>query len=507
MNSQLKTVAATATIRAAIYARISQDTEGKSLGVDRQVKECRELARRRGWSVVDVYKDNNLSAYSGKVRPDYQRLVEDIRTGAISAVITWHPDRLHRSTRELLDFVDVVQQAGCTVETVQSGDLNLFSPSGKAVAVTLSAWSRYESEQKSERLKAKHRELAAAGKDAGGGRPFGYESDRKTIRLDEAVLVREAAERVLAGESISGICRDWASRGIKSAKGHDWHRRVMTAMLSSTRISGRRERRTDANGKHYIVGTDPVKATWAGIISVEQSDRLRAILSDPTRRPGAKRSRYVLTGGLATCGLCGPRVCPQDHCGRDADHASHHWGTALVSRPKANHSKDGGPRLAALVCAKGPGYRGCGHMNIIYGPLEAMIVKTVLAAIDRGALSKAMRGHDDKKAVAELAKVEQRMADLAEDEATGQITRVEWQRKREILVAQHRELSRQVDHGRRSVALDGIDAKTLRDTFAHLPLHRQKAVVGALVESVVIGPGRRGVNRFDYDRVTVRWKA
>jgi site-specific DNA recombinase len=466
----------TATVRAALYTRISQDTEGKALGVQRQAKECRELARRRGWSVVEVYTDNDLSAYTGKLRPAYQRLVEDIRAGTINAVIAWHPDRLHRSTRELLDFADMARETGCTVETVQSGDMNLFSPSGKAVAVTLSAWSRYESEQKSERLKAKHRELAAAGKDAGGGRPFGYDPDRKTIRLDEALLIREAAERVLAGEGINGICRDWTARGIKSAKGHAWHRRVMTAMLASTRISGRRERRTDANGKHYAVGIDPVTATWDGIISVEQSDRLRALLSDPGRRPGAKRSRYLLTGGLTVCGLC---------------------GAAMVSRPKK--------RRATLVCARGPGYHGCGHMNIMYEPLESLIVDTVLAAIDTGALSKAMRGHDDKKAIAELAKVEEKMSELARDWAADRLSRKEWIAAREPLEARKRDVQRQVDQGRSAVGLDGIDLKTLHDTFAHLPLHRQKAVVGALVESVVIGPGQRGVNRFD--RVSIKWRA
>src|ERR1700681_491160 len=229
----IPTKAPTATVRAAIYARISQDTEGKSLGVQRQAKECRELARRRGWQVVDVYEDNDLSAYSGKVRPAYQRLLEDIRAGAVNAVVTWHPDRLHRSTRELLDFIDVVHPMGCTVETVQAGDLNLFTASGEAVAVTLSAWSRYESRQKSDRLKAKHRELAAAGKDGGGGRPFGYEDDRMTVRLDEAILIREAADRILAGEGIRSICRDWTARGVKTVKGGAWNPHVVRRMLTT----------------------------------------------------------------------------------------------------------------------------------------------------------------------------------------------------------------------------------------------------------------------------------
>ena len=54
---------------AAIYARISSDQDGTTLGVQRQLEDCRKLAADLGWQVVDEYVDNDLSAYSGKRRP------------------------------------------------------------------------------------------------------------------------------------------------------------------------------------------------------------------------------------------------------------------------------------------------------------------------------------------------------------------------------------------------------------------------------------------------------
>jgi site-specific DNA recombinase len=86
-----------AAVRVALYCRISQDGEGQGLGVARQEADCRHLAERRGWDVVEVYIDNDLSAYSGKARPAYQRLLADIEAGRVEAVVAWHPDRLHRS--------------------------------------------------------------------------------------------------------------------------------------------------------------------------------------------------------------------------------------------------------------------------------------------------------------------------------------------------------------------------------------------------------------------------
>jgi hypothetical protein len=77
---------------AAIYCRISHDKTGAGLGVERQKQDCRELAARLGWSVTEVFCDNDLSAYSGKRRPRYQALLEAIRAGRIDAVLTWHTD-------------------------------------------------------------------------------------------------------------------------------------------------------------------------------------------------------------------------------------------------------------------------------------------------------------------------------------------------------------------------------------------------------------------------------
>src|SRR4051794_24337912 len=66
---------------AAVYARISSDTEGRALGVTRQLEECRRLADQLGWSIAQEYVDNDLSAYSGKQRPGYRQMLADLADG------------------------------------------------------------------------------------------------------------------------------------------------------------------------------------------------------------------------------------------------------------------------------------------------------------------------------------------------------------------------------------------------------------------------------------------
>ena len=99
---------------AAVYARISSDQEGTAAGVKRQLADCHELAGREGWTVAEEYVDNDISAYSGKRRPAYQRMLEDLADGVRDAVIVYHQDRLTRRPIELEQFLDVIMKAGVT---------------------------------------------------------------------------------------------------------------------------------------------------------------------------------------------------------------------------------------------------------------------------------------------------------------------------------------------------------------------------------------------------------
>src|SRR5436853_52874 len=71
----------------AIYCRISQDRGGTELGVDRQEALCRKLAEDKGWTVAEVYVDNDLSAYSGRRRPRYEQMLTDVEAGRREAKI------------------------------------------------------------------------------------------------------------------------------------------------------------------------------------------------------------------------------------------------------------------------------------------------------------------------------------------------------------------------------------------------------------------------------------
>jgi site-specific DNA recombinase len=138
-------------------------------------------------------------------------------------------------------FIDLIEATKAKVQTVQAGEWDLSTPTGRAIARTMGAWSRHESEHKGERVRRKMAERASNGLPHGGAqRPFGYEADRVTINRTEAKVVREIARRVLAGEALTAITRDLNERGVPTVSGKRWSNGTVRGIALNPRYAGLR---------------------------------------------------------------------------------------------------------------------------------------------------------------------------------------------------------------------------------------------------------------------------
>jgi site-specific DNA recombinase len=172
---------------AGIYARISLDSEGEGKGVKRQIADCQKLATELGWPVVEEYVDNDVSAYSGKARPAYERMLQDIESGAIDAILVYNLDRLTRRPKEFEAFNEIATGAGFANVRFVTGGMDLGTDDGLFIGRIQAAAAAQESATKGRRQRRKNDEKAMAGLPHGGaGRPFAFESDRITHRDDEA---------------------------------------------------------------------------------------------------------------------------------------------------------------------------------------------------------------------------------------------------------------------------------------------------------------------------------
>jgi site-specific DNA recombinase len=461
---------------AGIYARISHDPAGDQLGVTRQLADCRALAASRGWPVAAEYIDDDRSAYSGRPRPEYRRLLTDLAEGYVNAVIVYDLDRLHRQPRELEAFLDLCDQRGVRDLATVSGMVDLATHEGRFHARILGAVARKSSDDTSRRIRRKHQELALAGKPGGGGsRAYGYGADRLTIVPSEAAVVRDLVARALAGESLRSLARGLNEGGIPTATGTAWSITVIDRILRSPRIAGQREYRGE------IVAV----SAWEPIVSPEESARVRAILDERSSARRRDGRRYLLAGGLLRCGLC---------------------GAVLVSRPIANGAR-------RYVCAKGPGLPGCGRIAIMAEPIEAFLVEAVLFRLDSPDMAAVLEGRAREDATtaavqAELDADRAQLNELARLHGEREIGLAEWLAARKPIEGRVEVAQRRLSRLSRSGAIDPYigSSDALRAAWGSLPLSRQRAVVAAVLDRAVVSPATPGRARFDPERIEPVWR-
>lgn len=465
--------------------RISQDRAGAGLGVKRQESDCRTLAERKGWAVAEVYVDDDVSAYSGKPRPAYRRLLDDLKAGRRDALLVWHPDRLHRSPTELEEFIALIEATGAQIATVSAGDYDLTTPTGRMQARIVGAVARHESEHKAERQRRQRRESAEKGRVSGGGtRPFGFENDRTTVIEAEAAIIREAASRVLAGESLSSVCRDLARRDVRTPAGNHWQPRTLRRLLATARISGRREHtpRASHNGTRPLCGEITATAVWPAIITVDESDRLRRLLSDPERqrRFSSVNGRKYLLSGLLVCGKC---------------------GAGLVGRPRS-----GVPRY---VCPNVPGTTSCGGVATNAARTDEFIRDAVLAVLASPETLAAIQRSRDAYPELEAAvrKDEDALTSLTTERDDALIELAEYLRRRARIEDRLRLSRSQLAAATAAplVDLSGGPADLL-SRWEGATLSQRRAIVSMVLDRVSVGPAdpRR---KWDPDRFRPIWRA
>jgi site-specific DNA recombinase len=458
-------------VAAGLYARISLDRAGAGLGVERQLEDCRALARTRGWDIAGQYADNDLSAYSGKRRPEFQRLLADVEAGTITGIVVWHVDRLTRQPRELEDIIRLADRLGLALATV-TGDIDLATPTGRMMARILGATARYESEQKSARHRRQISQAARSGRPHGGHRPFGFLPDRVTPDPAEAAVVIELATRVLAGERMHALCRELHGRDVLTSAGKPWSVVAMKRLLTSPRIAGLRSH-----------GGETFPAQWPGLISPDELAALTARLAHPSRGPA---HRYLLTGGLAVCGSCGHALFA---------HRAHGRRVYLCG--------------ARYRYGRSDYAESCGRVSIDADGLEEHVATLALARLgspaNRAKIAERIGSPDTAPALAELRAAQNRLAELAAVYGAGDLSLAEYQAAREPAVRRVEVAERHLAGMTNVSPLLGLDVDELLSWWDAAPIEPRRSLMKVLFLQVEVLPAGTPGMAFDVSRVRVRW--
>lgn len=459
---------------AAIYCRISEDAEGESLGVARQEQDCRDLAARLTLDVTAVFIDNDLGAStrSRKPRPQYAQMLERAGAGEFDYLLAYSNSRLTRRPLELEALIGLHERTSTRIVTVVSGEDNLSTADGRMVARIKASVDAGEAERTAERVARKHLENALSGVPVGGTRPFGWEDDKKTLRVSEATLIREAAVDMLAGVGVGTVANRWNAAEITTSTGRPWQGRTVRQMMRSPRLSGWRVHR----GK-VAVGRDgsPVRGLWEPVLDQTTHDAVVARLSVPegrSRIPKRNARHYLLTGTIR-CGVChslmyGNRV-------GDGRYSYYQCGESLRDHTVSASARGVDAFVTAVVLARmatvdldtpTPTFTGTARLAEVEGQVRGLMTQFT---------TRALSGEAVFPAVAALEVERDRLRD---------------ERKRVDALSAGPDLTR-------------IDAAA----WETLDTERRRNVVETLLDAVLIRPaGTRRGNQFDAGRVGIVWR-
>ncbi|MCX4742800.1 recombinase family protein [Streptomyces antibioticus] len=489
---------------AGIYLRISDDKEGRELGVARQEEDDRRLADQLGVNVVDVYKDNDISASTRtkKKRPDYRRLLRDAEAGRIKVIIAYTSARITRRPRENEDLIDLAEHHGTVFQYVASPAFDLNTANGRMVARILVASDAGMAETTAELITRKKQQRAENGQFHGGGRPYGYEKDGKTPRLCEIKVVMEAVRRLGAGESQASVIRSFNDRGTKTADGGLWavgnFKRTVTKLryvIFDDDDPERRGTREHSSGLY--------RAEWEGFVT-RTAHALMMSQLEKSAQPwahGLATGRKYLLSGLCVCGgfLASGEPC-------------------MASMYGQARKRENGTRQPRYRCKGRDNFArevGCGKVFRDAEALDAFISEAVLARFDSPDIARVLTPKDDAAKVDELVKklagFNLRRQQLAAEHALKPYDDYDIMRATimSAIGETEKELSKlHVGNVKHLLPAD----QPMRVAWENASVAWKRDIIKLLIERIIVHPGSPGGKtwngyRFDPSKIEVIWRA
>lgn len=308
-------------MRAAIYTRLSRDTEA-STSIERQRQACERICSERGWEVVHVAEDVDVSASKKGLNREG---LDEVRAlyAEIDAVVFFKIDRLARSLSDFANLMDEAEKANVALVSATE-PVDLSTPMGRAMAQIIGIFAELEAKTTGARVASTWAHLRRTGRATGGLRLYGYRAvenpDGAGYVLEpepaEAEVVREVADRVLGAESLVSIARSLTARGLITRRGNSaWRPDTLNRLLRNPSLQG-----YVIHKGQVIRGEDglPV-AFWEPVLTPsvwmsvqEELDRR----SSPTER---RWDSDWLLSGLLYCGECRSRMYARSQKSK-ADH-------------------------------------------------------------------------------------------------------------------------------------------------------------------------------------------
>lgn len=305
--------------RAAIYVRVSTAHQVDKDSLPMQKNDLLAYAKLMlGTEDCVIFED---AGYSGKNtdRPEFQKMMSQIRAGKFTHLLVWKIDRISRNLLDFATMYDELKELG-VVFVSKNEQFDTSSAMGEAMLKIILVFAELERNMASERVSATMISRANSGLWNGGRVPYGYDYDYGTHDFTpsetEAPIVQLIHDLYEEGRSIAGVSRVLNAKGLITRAGNAWGPIAVNTILSNVFYCGdyRYNVRTEGDRKKTKMKDRSEWVTFEAhhppIISREQKRRIVARLDASSsmnkKLGGYKFGKFThIFAGLCYCGNCG----------------------------------------------------------------------------------------------------------------------------------------------------------------------------------------------------------
>lgn len=383
---------------AALYARISVENEHKREAdtIGNQMQLLKDFTSEyHDIQVFDIYCDDDISG-TDFIRPEFSRMMNDIRDGKVDCVIVKDLSRLGRNYIESGEYIEMVFPFfGVRFISITDRFDTKTQTADISIQVKNLANELYAKDISKKICSAKE-SVQKQGKFAGSRAPYGYRlnpEDKQQLLIDDctACIVKEMFEMVAAGHTLHYVATTLNARGVPSPGRHlydvgvtksekfknsKWYMPTVRRILSDQiylgwMVGGKYRSDFHSSGEK---GSKPVpkdkwiitKGTHEPIVTEPLFNKVQEYFVETKKAQGmatkvdcASRQRSMFKGHLR-CGEC---------------------GQAMFLRHKRNHQ---GEKTWWYYCALHENYNSsyCVKKAVKQNDVESMVLKLIRMQIE-----------------------------------------------------------------------------------------------------------------------------
>ena len=233
-DSRLLTVDEKKQIVAAIYARVSSNSQVFGYSQDEQVRLCEERCKMLNWKVRYIFKENGKSGGTLD-RPKFQLMMEKARENRFNVIIFWKLDRFCRSLVDLVNVERTLRKNGVGLHSVTE-QIDTITAFGKFNFRNIASASELERDLIMERVKMGMKARALKHKWLNKNPPFGYKINKDgflKINDNQADLVLKIFKMYVKLKSMPQVAYELNKVGITTEKGKKWNATSINRILDN----------------------------------------------------------------------------------------------------------------------------------------------------------------------------------------------------------------------------------------------------------------------------------